>query len=68
MAESEAPRWSKPACLFQSGASTQLIDYFHGGVTSAIADNAGGAAAYTLFPPGSNIGHGRAEPSITAIR
>ena len=34
---------------------TQQHDYFHGGVTSAIADNAGGAAAYTLFPAGSAI-------------
>ena len=34
---------------------TQQHGYFHGGVTSAIADNAGGAAAYTLFPAGSAI-------------
>jgi uncharacterized protein (TIGR00369 family) len=34
---------------------TQQHGYFHGGVTSAIADNAGGCAAYTLFPPQSDI-------------
>jgi uncharacterized protein (TIGR00369 family) len=34
---------------------TQQHGYFHGGVTSAIADNAGGCAAYTLFPPESGI-------------
>jgi uncharacterized protein (TIGR00369 family) len=34
---------------------TQQHGYFHGGVTSAIADNAGGCAAYTLFPSGSGI-------------
>jgi uncharacterized protein (TIGR00369 family) len=34
---------------------TQQDGYFHGGVTSAIADNAGGCAAYTLFPAGSAI-------------
>jgi uncharacterized protein (TIGR00369 family) len=34
---------------------TQQHGYFHGGVTSAIADNAGGCAAYTLFPPRSEI-------------
>ena len=33
----------------------QQHGYFHGGVTSTIADNAGGCAAYTLFPPLSNI-------------
>ncbi|HYM01960.1 MAG TPA: PaaI family thioesterase [Stellaceae bacterium] len=33
----------------------QQNGYFHGGVTSAIADNAGGCAAFTLFPPGSDI-------------
>ena len=34
---------------------TQQHGYFHGGVTSAIADNAGGIAGYTLFPPDSGI-------------
>jgi uncharacterized protein (TIGR00369 family) len=34
---------------------TQQHGYFHGGVVSAIADNAGGIAGYTLFPPESGI-------------
>jgi uncharacterized protein (TIGR00369 family) len=31
---------------------TQQDGFFHGGVTSTIADSAGGYAAFTLFPPG----------------
>lgn len=34
---------------------TQQHGYFHAGATSAIADSAGGYAAFTLFPPGSNV-------------
>ena len=30
---------------------TQQNDYFHAGVTTTLADNAGGFAAFTLFPP-----------------
>ncbi|MDA2812782.1 PaaI family thioesterase [Nocardiopsis sp. RSe5-2] len=34
---------------------TQQNGYFHAGATSAIADSAGGYAAYTLFPEGADI-------------
>jgi uncharacterized protein (TIGR00369 family) len=34
---------------------TQQHGYFHAGVTSAIADSAGGYAGYTLFPTGSSV-------------
>ncbi|MFI6676236.1 PaaI family thioesterase [Kribbella sp. NPDC050470] len=34
---------------------TQQHGYFHAGATSAIADSAGGYAAYTLFPEGSSV-------------
>lgn len=34
---------------------TQQNGYFHAGATSAIADSAGGYAAYTLFPEGSDV-------------
>jgi uncharacterized protein (TIGR00369 family) len=34
---------------------TQQHGYFHAGATSAIADSAGGYAAYTLFPEGSTV-------------
>ncbi len=34
---------------------TQQHGFFHAGVTSAIADNAGGYAAYTLFPADSSV-------------
>ncbi|MCP2342292.1 PaaI family thioesterase [Actinomadura rupiterrae] len=34
---------------------TQQHGYFHAGATSAIADSAGGYAAYTLFPDDSSV-------------
>jgi uncharacterized protein (TIGR00369 family) len=34
---------------------TQQHGFFHAGVTSSIADNAGGYAAYTLFPADSSV-------------
>jgi uncharacterized protein (TIGR00369 family) len=34
---------------------TQQHGYFHAGASSAIADTAGGYAAYSLFPPGSAV-------------
>ncbi|GHC77156.1 PaaI family thioesterase [Streptomyces flavofungini] len=34
---------------------TQQHGYFHAGATSAIADSAGGYAAYTLFPEGTDV-------------
>ncbi|WP_425471878.1 PaaI family thioesterase [Streptomyces piniterrae] len=34
---------------------TQQHGYFHAGATSAIADSAGGYAAYTLFPEDSDV-------------
>lgn len=34
---------------------TQQNGYFHAGGTAAIADSAGGYAAFTLFPPGFNV-------------
>lgn len=34
---------------------TQQHGFFHAGITSAIADSAGGYAAYTLFPAGSSV-------------
>ncbi|MEV0290398.1 PaaI family thioesterase [Kribbella sp. NPDC050820] len=34
---------------------TQQHGYFHAGATSAIADSAGGYAAYTLFPEDSSV-------------
>jgi len=34
---------------------TQQHGYFHAGMTSAIADSAGGYAAYTLFPADSSV-------------
>ncbi|MFD7441677.1 PaaI family thioesterase [Streptomyces sp. NPDC059909] len=34
---------------------TQQHGYFHAGATSAIADSAGGYAAYTLFPEGADV-------------
>lgn len=34
---------------------TQQHGYFHAGATSAIADSAGGYAAYTLFPEGTAV-------------
>jgi len=34
---------------------TQQAGYFHAGGTSAIADSAGGYAAYTGFPDGSDV-------------
>ena len=34
---------------------TQQHGYFHAGITATIADSAGGYAAYTLFPPRSNV-------------
>jgi uncharacterized protein (TIGR00369 family) len=34
---------------------TQQHGFFHAGVTSSIADSAGGYAAYTLFPAGSSV-------------
>nr|WP_202495711.1 PaaI family thioesterase [Streptomyces sp. SID4982] len=34
---------------------TQQHGYFHAGATSAIADSAGGYAAYTLFPEGTEV-------------
>ena len=34
---------------------TQQHGYFHAGVTSAIADSAGGYAGYTLFPAESSV-------------
>ena len=37
------------------GHLTQQHGYFHAGGTAAIADSAGGYAAFTLFPPGFNV-------------
>lgn len=34
---------------------TQQHGFFHAGVTSAVADTAGGYAGYTLFPTGSSV-------------
>jgi uncharacterized protein (TIGR00369 family) len=34
---------------------TQQHGYFHAGITSTIADSAGGYAAYSLFPAGSSV-------------
>lgn len=34
---------------------TQQHGYFHAGGTSALADSAGGYAAFTLFPPGHEV-------------
>ncbi|WP_149831262.1 PaaI family thioesterase [Streptomyces tailanensis] len=34
---------------------TQQHGYFHAGATSAIADSAGGYAAYTLFPENTEV-------------
>lgn len=34
---------------------TQQHGYFHAGATSAVADSAGGYAAYTLFPENSDV-------------
>ena len=34
---------------------TQQHGYFHAGATSAIADSAGGYAAYTVFPEGTEV-------------
>lgn len=34
---------------------TQQNGYFHAGATSAIADTAGGYAAFTLFPEGTSV-------------
>ena len=34
---------------------TQQHGFFHAGVTSTIADSAGGYAAYTLFPADSSV-------------
>ncbi|CAM5663371.1 thioesterase [Streptomyces tanashiensis] len=34
---------------------TQQHGYFHAGATSAVADSAGGYAAYTLFPEGTEV-------------
>jgi uncharacterized protein (TIGR00369 family) len=34
---------------------TQQHGYFHAGATSAIADSAGGYAAYTLFPENTDV-------------
>jgi uncharacterized protein (TIGR00369 family) len=34
---------------------SQQHGFFHAGITSAIADSAGGYAALTLFPPGSDV-------------
>ncbi|MEU1790164.1 PaaI family thioesterase [Streptomyces sparsogenes] len=34
---------------------TQQNGYFHAGATSAIADSAGGYAAFTLFPEGTDV-------------
>src|SRR5918994_3193667 len=42
---------------------TQQERYFHGAVTGAIADNAGGYAALTLAPPRSPSSGGRGLPS-----
>lgn len=36
-------------------ALTQQHGFFHAGGTSAIADSAGGYAAFTLFPEGSSV-------------
>lgn len=34
---------------------TQQLGYFHAGATSAVADSAGGYAAYTLFPEDAEV-------------
>jgi uncharacterized protein (TIGR00369 family) len=31
---------------------SQHVGFFHGGIIATLADNAGGAAGYTLLPPG----------------
>jgi uncharacterized protein (TIGR00369 family) len=36
-------------------ALTQQHGFFHAGVTSSIADSAGGYAGFTLFPPDSSV-------------
>jgi uncharacterized protein (TIGR00369 family) len=36
-------------------ALTQQHGYFHAGVTGALADSAGGYAAFSLFPAGSSV-------------
>ena len=36
-------------------ALTQQHGFFHGGVTTTIADSAGGYAAFSLFPPSSSV-------------
>jgi uncharacterized protein (TIGR00369 family) len=49
----------EPGCVaievgFDAGL-TQQHGFFHAGVTSSIADTAGGYAGYTLFPAGSSV-------------
>lgn len=41
--------------LDYSPALTQQHGFFHAGVTTTIADSAGGYAAYSLFPSGSSV-------------
>ena len=36
-------------------AVTQHDGYFHGGVIATLADNSGGAAGYTVLPPGKGL-------------
>jgi uncharacterized protein (TIGR00369 family) len=46
------------ACILATDCAphlTQQNGFFHAGVTSAIADTAGGFAAYTLFAEGANV-------------
>ncbi|HKI97925.1 MAG TPA: PaaI family thioesterase [bacterium] len=38
-----------------SEAVTQHNGFFHGGVIATLADNSGGAAGYTLLPPGKGL-------------
>jgi uncharacterized protein (TIGR00369 family) len=46
------------ACVLRAGADprlTQQQGYFHGALVGAMLDSAGGYAAYSLMPPGSEV-------------
>ncbi|MDH3229444.1 MAG: PaaI family thioesterase [Alphaproteobacteria bacterium] len=48
------PGWVEIAADYHDGLSQQY-GFFHGGVIGAIADSAGGYAAFSLMPPESNV-------------
>ena len=48
------PGWVEIELPFRADL-TQQHGYLHAGITSAIADSAGGYAGYSLFPAGSSI-------------